>query len=126
MKKATKERYYETMIIWDTGLSTEELDKEITRVKETIEKTGGECLKIDKWGKRRLAYEIKKKKEGIYVVIDFKGTPEILSQLFDLFKFDKNVIRHMSLQKEAPVLEKAAEPEQAEEGEPVSTEEENE
>ncbi len=99
MKKNNVEKLYETMIIWDAGLPNDEVDGEITKVKELIETNNGECLKIDKWGKRRLAYEIKMKREGVYVVIDFKGSTAILSQLFEHFKFDKNVIRHLTLEK---------------------------
>lgn len=124
MKKEKTGKYYETMIIWDAALQTEELDKEITKVKSIIEKSGGECLKIDNWGKRRLAYEIKKKKEGVYVVIDFNGKPKILAELFDHFKFDKTVLRHIALQKSAPEIENKTSPEETEaEGDPISADE---
>ncbi len=124
MKKEKAGKFYETMIIWDAALQTEELDKEITKVTSIIEKSGGECLKIDNWGKRRLAYEIKKKKEGVYVVIDFSGKPNILTDLFDHFKFDKNVLRHIALQKSEPEIEIKADSEETEdEGSPISEEE---
>jgi len=99
LKKNKVGKLYETMIIWDAGLPNDEVVGEITKVKQLIEENQGECLNIDNWGKRRLAYEIKMKREGVYVVIDFKGNPKILSQLSEHFKFDKNVIRHLTLEK---------------------------
>ncbi len=125
MKKEKTGKYYETMIIWDAALQTEELDKEIAKVKSIIEKSGGECSKIDNWGKRRLAYEIKKKKEGVYVVIDFNGKPKILTNLFDHFKFDKSVLRHIALQKDKPEIEIETSPEKAEDEGKLISEEEN-
>lgn len=108
--KHKETRNYETMIIWDTKLNTEELDNEISRLKDIIDKNNGKVLEIDRWGKRRLAYEIKKKSEGIYVIINFNGQPEILENLSEHFKFDENVIRHMTINKgEAAPVEKKPE-----------------
>lgn len=122
MNKNKNQRLYETMVIWDPNLGNTELDSEISRLKEIIEKGGGTCLDIDNWGKRRLAFEIKKRNEGFYVVVTFNGNPNILKDVFEHFKFDDNVVRHMSIQK-GDAQEKKPEEVEEEEESTVSEEE---
>ena len=60
---------YETTFILEPGLDENRVNEEIERVSQWIRELGGEVLDVQRWGKRRLAYEIKKKRDGIYTLI---------------------------------------------------------
>ena len=75
-------RSYELMVIFVPGLDEEGLDAQIELTKGLIEGIGGEVEKVDKWGRRRLAYEINDNTEGFYVVIDFRQKAERLSRTY--------------------------------------------
>ena len=79
---------YETIFILDSLLAPEEIDKIIDRVKEMIETNGGKILTVEKWGKRRLAYEIQKKQYGFYVAIEFEGEGAIPNSLEREYNFN--------------------------------------
>lgn len=87
---------YETIFILDSLLTQEEIDKTVDRVKEIIEANNGKVLDIDKWGKRRLAYEIEKKQYGYYVSIEFEAEGNIPQVLQTEFNFTDKVIRYLT------------------------------
>jgi small subunit ribosomal protein S6 len=64
---------YETIAIIDASLPDETIEASVERIKDIITGDGGEVLKVDPWGKRKLAYEIKKHARGYYVLILFKA-----------------------------------------------------
>ncbi len=86
-------REYENLIIFNPKSGEENISKETDRFKEIIEKNG-KVSKIDKWGIRQLAYPIKKKEQGYYVLIEFTVEKEILPELDHELKLSKNVLRH--------------------------------
>jgi small subunit ribosomal protein S6 len=88
--------YYETIIILDSLLTPEEIEKAIDRVKELIEKAGGKILKVDAWGKRRLAYEIKKKQYGYYVCIEFEEKGSVPTILDNEYNYNDKVLRYLT------------------------------
>ena len=106
---------YETIFILDSLLPPEEIDKQIENVKGLLESNNCKVIEIDRWGKKRLAYEIQKKQYGYYVAIEFdsEGTaPQLLSSEFNYndkvlryltYRFNKNKIkdREKSLAKAA-------------------------
>jgi small subunit ribosomal protein S6 len=87
---------YETIFILDSLLSMEEIDKIINRVKELIETNGGKLVSIDRWGKRRLAYEIQKKQYGFYVAIEFEGEGLLINALGNEYNFNDKVLRYLT------------------------------
>lgn len=88
-------RAYEVVAILDAKLEEEALSGVITRYEELLKSHGAEIVKIDKWGKRRLAYEINKNREGFYVLYDFKANPEAVAEMERVMKIADNVIRHL-------------------------------
>ncbi|MDY3869439.1 MAG: 30S ribosomal protein S6 [Pyramidobacter sp.] len=88
-------RSYEMMAIIDTAV--EDHSVEVKAIEEVIVKHGGEVTKTDVWGKRRFAYEIDKKTEGIYVVYEYKVSPDQLSEIDRLLGLRPMVVRHMSI-----------------------------
>lgn len=90
-------RAYEVMYIINSELDEEQLTAVMDKFKGIIENNGGELVKLDKWGKRRLAYEIKRKREGFYVLMNYNGAPEIAHELDRVFKITDDVMKHMIL-----------------------------
>ena len=87
---------YETVVILNSLLPPKELDDIIERTQQVITENGGKVRTVDKWGKRRLAYEIQKKQYGFYFTIEFEGEGNIPLALQSEFNFNDNVLRYLS------------------------------
>ncbi|MCR5034438.1 MAG: 30S ribosomal protein S6 [Clostridia bacterium] len=85
---------YEVLFIIDPALEDEKKEATIEAVKEIIA-SEGEVGNVDVWGMRKLAYPIKKKSEGYYVVIEFKAEPTLPKELDRRLKISDNVMRHL-------------------------------
>ena len=68
-------REYETVFIVDPGCDEEQVNREVDTVKGIITEGSGQVVEVQVWGKRRLAYEIRRKKEGTYTFVRFKCGP---------------------------------------------------
>ncbi|WP_027717108.1 30S ribosomal protein S6 [Desulfovirgula thermocuniculi] len=88
-------RSYETMYILKPELSEEAVGELVDKFKNLVENHGGEVTKLEKWGKRRLAYEIAHRREGFYVVMQFKAAPEVAQELDRVFRITEDVLRHI-------------------------------
>lgn len=88
-------RNYESVFIVRPEFEDEKVAEIMEKYKSLIENHGGEIIKIEKWGKRRLAYEIDKVKEGIYIIVHFKAEPELPLELDRVYKISDEVIRHI-------------------------------
>ncbi len=87
-------RDYEAMVIVDARLEEGDIQKAVDRFTTIISDSGeGELGKVDRWGKRRFAYEIAKKTEGYYTVIEFVGG-EGLADLERQFRLADDIVRH--------------------------------
>jgi small subunit ribosomal protein S6 len=71
-------------------------DELIARVRELVEKSGGTWRSHDAWGRRRLAYEIAKKPEGVYHLVVFESSAETLDEISRVLKIDDAVMRHLA------------------------------
>jgi len=88
-------RQYELVFIIRTDLDEETTEALIEKVKGIAETNGAEVTKLEKWGKRRLAYEIKDFREGLYVIMNFKGDVAVAAELDRILKITESVLRHM-------------------------------
>lgn len=88
-------RAYETMYIIRPEYDEEKVQSVVEKYSTLIQNNGGELVKVDLWGKRRLAYEIDKIREGHYVLVKFKGEPETPAELERIFKISDDVIRYL-------------------------------
>lgn len=86
---------YENIVIFNASLPDEEIESAISRIKEIITGNGGEIVKVDVWGKRKLAYEIKKQKKGLYVLFVYKLSPSTIRKLEEFYKVFDAVIKYM-------------------------------
>lgn len=90
-------RQYESTFIIDAHLSTDEIEKIVSKYTDVIEKHQGKIKLIDRWGKRRLAYEISKKQYGYYVYVRFEAEGTVVAALEKDFKLDEMILRYLVL-----------------------------
>jgi len=93
-------RPYETLLVLKPDLEEETIDALMERFTGVITGEDGTIDNIDRWGKRRLAYEINGFTEGFYVVIDFQSEPATASELERIVKITDGVIRHLLIRKD--------------------------
>jgi small subunit ribosomal protein S6 len=93
-------RNYEILYIVKPDLEEEQVTAVMERFNDLITNNGGEVVSTDKWGKRRLAYEIKDYREGIYVLVNFKGEPATSQELDRVMKIADEILRFMIIRKE--------------------------
>jgi small subunit ribosomal protein S6 len=92
------QRLYETTYILNAALEDAELEAIAQRVNDFITEQGGELVEVNKWGRRRLAYPIKKKYNGYYVYTVFNAPAKLVPALERFFVLDENFLRHLTLQ----------------------------
>jgi small subunit ribosomal protein S6 len=85
---------YEIMLLLDPELPDERQDEIVARTRELIEKGGGSWDGHDRWGRRRLAYEIDHKEEAVYHLILFTCEPATLDEISRILRITDGVIRH--------------------------------
>lgn len=116
---------YENIIILNASLTDEDLESATGKVKDLIVKSGGELLKSDIWGRRKLAYEIKKHKKGFYVLFVFRAPSPLIRKLEDYYKVFDPVIKFMVIRfdnkQAARFLETLSQAEPAAKNEEVAT-----
>lgn len=88
-------RKYEVVIILHPELDENALNEALEKVKGWITAAGGNISKVDAWGKRRLAYTIRKQREGVYYLINAELSPAFASELDRNLRFHEPVIRYM-------------------------------
>ena len=86
-------RHYEIMVILDPNLAERTVAPSLDTYLNVIRTAGGSVEKLDVWGRRRLAYEINKKTEGIYAVIDLQASPEAVAELDRQLRLNESVLR---------------------------------
>lgn len=90
-------RHYETLFIINPEISDEETDAVVEKYSGILTEGGAFIGLVDKWGRRRLAYTVKKFNKGFYVLFDYGATPEPVAEMERLFKIDDNVIRFLTV-----------------------------
>ena len=90
-------RPYETIFILDPDLEEAQTQSAIEKAKGIITQNKGEILKVEDWGKRKLAYQVKKKAKGHYILIHFIGSSTLVSELERNFRVMDAVIKFQSV-----------------------------
>ena len=86
-------RRYEMMIILDPALEERTVQPSLDQFLRVVTNGGGKVDKVDIWGKRRLAYQIEKKPEGIYAVVDLTAEPSTVTELDRQLNLNESVLR---------------------------------
>jgi len=90
---------YEILLMLDPELADERQAEIVTRVRESIERDGGRWESEEPWGRRRLAYEIDHKPEGVYHLLTFAAEPATLDEVSRVLKITDGVMRHMAVRR---------------------------
>lgn len=93
-------RHYELMVILDPGVEERTVSTSLDKYLAVIGKSGGTIENIDIWGRRKLAYEIKKKSEGIYAVVNFHAESETAKELDRQLGLNELVLRTKILRRD--------------------------
>jgi small subunit ribosomal protein S6 len=86
-------RHYEMMIILDPALEERTIQPSLDQFLQVVRSAGGTVDKVDIWGRRRLAYDIDKKSEGIYTVVDLTSEPDTVKELDRQLNLNEAVLR---------------------------------
>lgn len=97
----THTHQYELMVILDPELDERQVTPNLDKFLKVITNDGGSIDNVDVWGRRRLAYEIKKKSEGIYAVVDFHASPATAAELDRQLGLNEVVLRTKVMRAEA-------------------------
>ena len=98
-------RPYEVLVIVDPRPTDEEIAALLTQVGEQATSLGAEVVKMENWGKRRLAYDIRKQREGTYAVFEVSAEPAMVKELERQLRLNESVLRFLSTR--VPIRKKA-------------------
>ena len=87
-------RPYEVMVIFDSGLEEEAIRAVVDRATALVAARGGNPGRVDRWGKRRFAYELHHRSEGYYVLLEATAEPAVMAELHRMLTLADEVIRH--------------------------------
>jgi len=99
-------RRYETIFIASPTLTDEQAEELVKHFEGIIAEQGGELLKTDKWGRKKLAYEVQKFSEGYYTLFEMNAGPNLIAELERRFRNNDAVIKYLSVRMDE--AEKAA------------------
>ena len=90
-------RRYESIFIASPTLTDEQADELVRQFEGIIAEQGGELLKTEKWGRKKLAYEVQKFSEGYYTLFDLNAGPTLIAELERRFRNHDSVIKYLSV-----------------------------
>jgi small subunit ribosomal protein S6 len=88
---------YEVLLLLDPELPEERQEEIVKRTNDLVERSGGKWESADLWGRRKLAYEIDHKAEGVYHLLHFEAEPETLAEVSRVLRITDGVMRHMAV-----------------------------
>jgi small subunit ribosomal protein S6 len=88
---------YQTIIVIDSLLKSEEIDAIVEKILRTINNNGGKVINVNRWEKKRLSYEIKKRQYGYYVEINFEAPGDLVKTLERDYRLDENILRYLTI-----------------------------
>jgi small subunit ribosomal protein S6 len=94
-------REYEVMLILPPDAEDPAVDGVVERITGVLSHSGGEVSGVDKWGRRRLAYEIARNNEGFYVIARFRSEPEVILELERVLSLADEILRHKVVLRQA-------------------------
>jgi len=98
-----QQTYYETMYILRPDIAEDEVSNHIEKYNKLLEEFGGTILDSQSRGKRRLAYQIAKHREGIYVQLSHQGDGQHIFKIEKAMRLSEDVIRYMTVKQEGPL-----------------------
>ena len=86
---------YEAVYIFDSQIAEDQIGEKLERYHQQLSTTGGEVTTVEHWGRRQLAYPIRKRTNGYYVVAQFQADPPSLPEFERLLKLDEELLRYL-------------------------------
>jgi small subunit ribosomal protein S6 len=102
-------RLYETTFITDAQMPEGDIEAEIRKVEDLIRTNGGEIVETQRWGVRRLAYDIQKKRQGYYAHFLYKAEPGLPALVDAQFRINERIMRHLTVVSEVDLEARARE-----------------
>jgi small subunit ribosomal protein S6 len=102
MREVSSVRSYEVIFILDPALGDDGVEAAATAAKAVLAKAGGDVVEIQKWGKKRLAYDIKKRREGHYVYFRAQAPGKAVAELERHLKIAEPVLKFITVLVQAP------------------------
>ena len=90
-------RYYETLYLIKPDVSEDEYKDVLSKFSQLIEKNKGVIVRTEEWGKKTLAYTVKKFDKGFYVLLNFCGEPDLVSELSNIFGLDERILKYQTI-----------------------------
>ncbi|HLG65817.1 MAG TPA: 30S ribosomal protein S6 [Ktedonosporobacter sp.] len=106
-------RDYELAFILNPEVNEEEVRAIQDRIEQIVATYGGQIVKVNQWGRRRLAYPIERHRDGLYTFIDMILTPETVAELERMLKVSEIVLRHMVKRRDPKAVQKEREEREA-------------
>jgi small subunit ribosomal protein S6 len=100
-----KTNAYESAVIINAALDDEQIENEVSRLREHIINFGGEIIDLDKVGRKRLAYVVNKSKIGYYAIFRFSAPSNIVAKLERVLLLDENILRFLTIRLDKDALE---------------------
>ncbi len=91
---------YETIFVTEPTVTDEEIDELLKGYEGVVTSAQGKVLKVEKWGKRRLAYPISRREEGIYVLMVVECPPQMVKELERRYRMNDRILRHLTVRVE--------------------------
>ena len=92
---------YEGVFIINSELATDVSKNVVAQLQDVVSKNGGRIDSLQEWGKRRLAYKIKKKQDGTYVILNFQLDSKVTKKIEQAFRLNDNILRYLLVNKDA-------------------------
>lgn len=90
-------RSYETVMIFDSTLEEDAIEQRLSRFKSALVPDAADSVHVRSWGKRKLAYPIGKKEQGVYMILRYETDPDHLLEFERLAKLDEQVLRQLTI-----------------------------
>ncbi len=103
-------RCYESVVIFVPELEDAQLEEQVEWVKGLLKRGGAQLVYVESWGKKRLAYEIEKKREGYYVLFRFRSPGSLVEDLEKNYRLNGKVLRYLTVKRKDAECEKVDQP----------------
>jgi small subunit ribosomal protein S6 len=100
-----KTKAYESAVLINAALEDEQIEGVISRIKDLLVNNGAEVKDIDRWGRKRLAYVVKKSKLGYYTIFRFDAPTNIVAKLERSYVLDEHILRHLTVELDNDAIE---------------------
>lgn len=100
-----KNNVYESAVLINAAIDDEQIEGIIAHIRETIVNSGGKIREEEDWGRKRLAYMVKKSKIGYYIIFRFNAPSNIISKLERFYSLDEYILRFLTIRLDKDAIE---------------------